>query len=216
MYRDLINQIAKYLKPDEKYYLTLEFEDASFNPTSLQSMVRHYFISIYLIYEVNNDIKIKVKIFSFYLNNEDSGFKIIEDENYGDEYYVIKLINEYSTSIEKVIGYMIIDIQKLIFRTIGGNPNPINIDDMLYGILKEYVLLGKYDELINLLPESGILHWKKMYNIMEYKFDEKSIKNIKKIAKIFVKRFNKVDINNLENFLTDLNDIEKQYITKNC
>lgn len=52
MYGDLINQIAKYLKPKERYYLYLEIKEKHNNIV----------YTFYLIYELNDYIKMKYKI----------------------------------------------------------------------------------------------------------------------------------------------------------
>lgn len=53
MYKDLINQIAKYLKPKEEYYLKLKISETA------------KYINLYLIYELNGRIKAEYFIYQF-------------------------------------------------------------------------------------------------------------------------------------------------------
>lgn len=60
MYRDLLNQIIKYIKRSEEYYLFFEF----FISTEKDPCYCH----LYLIYTVDNEIRMKRSLGSIYLN----------------------------------------------------------------------------------------------------------------------------------------------------
>lgn len=92
MYGDLLNQIIKYMKPVERYYLFLEIYIN-------ESTVDAYFF--YLVYELNGEIKIKQKLGCIYLLGHqirDVGIHIFSNKDFSssydseNEYLIMKVI----------------------------------------------------------------------------------------------------------------------------
>lgn len=216
MYEDLIYQITKYLKPIEKYYLVAEYGRIDLFPSpnlGLGEMTDNiYGLDIYLIYRVNNIIKIKQRIFNFCVNN-DVKLEVSEENLNLNFMRGIKIrryvANQYNGN---QLIYIFIDKKNLILKTVGGNSNSVTtLLSYVMSVIKEEIAFGngEYYPKYKKMFDSGL-------NIMEYKINKESIKFIDEIMDILIKKFSNISsMDKLEESISELNDIERKYIIKN-
>lgn len=200
MYADLLKQIVKYLKPKEEYYLRLEI-------TVIEKVIWFVF---YLIYEVNNEIRIRNILHI-------SMYRIINDK-YGTPEIIYPLNDIHH-----------LDNNHQIYR--------IKRDTADYWYKSQiFVHINKQILELNIFYQDNHSIWSTNFfrrfatanyltlpynpdycgrddRVESYKLNVQSIKSISEGVKSFEKILNIIDINDLKKY--QLNNQEKKYIIKN-
>lgn len=201
MYKDLITQIIKYLKPKEEYYLKLDI-----------LLIREYvFFVFYLIYEVNCEIRIKniIHISDSHINfGEYARFLIKYLPN--NNYILYKIGTSESDWCNGGMVYLYIDMKKNYLH-ICIPPSfffeESNLEDLVEKMESFNSFVSIYD------PR----YCKRNERIESYKLNKGSIKSIYKGYKCFEKISKIIDISELRKY--QLNDEDKRYIriiTNDC
>lgn len=198
MYKDLITQIAKYLLPNEKYYLSLEIRRMPIDEYYHDAYFTTYYMNycfLFLIYEVDGEIKMKYKIkciSSFVDDCDDNNIFRIEDLIIDDNLII-------ATSDRKYKGcfcppYIRISNKNLKLNVIkAGSYLPSEISGVRKEIEKKIHDLGNYDKVVS--------------NIDLCKINKKSLIAIREGIEIF-KRISK--ITNIKDM--NLTENEKKYV----
>lgn len=182
MYKDLICQIAKYLEPKERYYLCLEIKNKH----------NHIIYTFYLIYELNDNIKMKYKIKKMNYYSVQKFYFIqyeLKDATINND-LLIKIDNQVGTftSVYKAKKFLFIDSKNMELKI-------LESDISNFDIIKPYIF--KIDNNNNNIPYT-IIH--------KFKINKKSIEEIKEGIKVFRR------IMNLNLLNAKLNEKEKRYI----
>lgn len=197
MYKDLLIQIVKYLRPKEEYYLFLEiYKEPHYHPQISDEAQINFKCYLHLICEVNNEIKMKhnIKCITVFDPDKKNMF-LIDDFIFNDGLVIM-------TSECYVIGYC----QPHIY--ISNKTFELNIITRLECASFYKEASGVKKEIANIQKLNNPYNKQASEHIVDiYKINRRSLESIKEAVQIFKKISRNMDIED-----TDLTEREKKYV----